>query len=78
MKNYIGKLVVLSHWSDFDLNDEVRLGILDRVEGNYFYISGSNRGYRYCRSVGKAIKIKENTEYKCTYPNPDKRDDEKV
>ena len=48
-----GDLVAVSQWSDFDLNDEVRLGIFSAYKKGYFYIKGSERGYKYCRVVNK-------------------------
>ena len=50
-KNQIGKLVVVAHWSDFDLMDATKLGVLQRVHKGYFYIEDDVRGYRYCRPV---------------------------
>ena len=49
----IGKLVVVSHWSDAKLEDATKLGILYKVEDSYFYIDGDNRGYKYCRKVSQ-------------------------
>ena len=51
--DYIGRLVVVAHWSDFKLEDGTFLGILERIEDGYFYIVGSKRGFRYCRLVSK-------------------------
>jgi len=52
IEEWIGRLVVVAHWSDFQLEDETRLGILRGVRSGYFYIDGSERGYRHCRVVG--------------------------
>jgi len=53
-ENSIGKLVVVSHWMDFDFPmDAVYLGILEKYEGGYYYIEGSKRGFKYCRPVSK-------------------------
>ena len=50
---YIGKLVIVSHWSDFKLEDATKLGVLSEVRGEYFYIAGDARGYRHCRPVSR-------------------------
>lgn len=46
-------LVVVSHWSDFDLNDAVFLGKFKECRGGYFYIQNSGRGFKYCRKVSR-------------------------
>ena len=53
LSKYIGKLVVVAHWSDFDLMDATKLGTLEKMEGGYFYIQGDSRGYRHCRPVSQ-------------------------
>lgn len=60
-KNLIGKLVVVSHWSDFDYPaDAVRLGRLRDIRDGYFYIDNLSRGYRYCRKVSRQnIKLEK-------------------
>lgn len=52
-KNYFGKLVVVSHWSDFKLEDATKLGILNYIKDGYFYIADDSRGYRFCRLVSR-------------------------
>lgn len=54
-KSDIGKLVVVAQWGDFKLEDSTKLGILERIEANYFYIVGDHRGYRHCRLVSNRI-----------------------
>ncbi len=51
VKPFIGKLVVVSHWHDFDLADAVKLGRLQEYRDGYFYIQGDKRGYKHCRPV---------------------------
>jgi hypothetical protein len=55
LNKLIGKLVVVTHWRDFQLEDATKLGILKKIENDYFYIIDDARGYKYCRVV------KENT-----------------
>jgi len=65
-KKYIGKLVVVAHWDDFDYPmDPVQLGILERIEDERFYIMGSKRGWQHCRPVSRRhlkIESKPNTD----------------
>jgi hypothetical protein len=59
MNKLIGKLVVVSHWSDFKLEDATKLGILRKIKDGYFYIDNDSRGYRHCRKVSqKNLEIK--------------------
>ena len=64
-KNHIGELVVVAHWSDFQIEDATKLGVLRAIEGEHsdiFYVDGDQRGYRHCRSVGLGwVEIKEGT-----------------
>jgi len=52
-RDLIGSMVVVSHFKDFDLADQVQVGILERIDGKYFYLQGSKRGWRHCRVVEK-------------------------
>jgi hypothetical protein len=51
--NVIRRLVVVAHYVDFDLMDATILGRLEKVKEGYFYLHGSNRGYRHCRLVSE-------------------------
>jgi hypothetical protein len=56
-QNLIGKLVVVSHWPDFKLEDATKLGVLREIKDGYFYINNDSRGYRYCRKVSQKLVI---------------------
>lgn len=48
----IGDLIVVAHWSNFDMADgSVRVGSFEKYEQGYWYIKESMRGYRYARAV---------------------------
>ena len=60
IEKYIGKLVVVAHWPEYDLDNVVAVGCLEKYEDGYFYIFGDWRGWRYCRVVSKRVLQKEN------------------
>lgn len=47
----LGDLVVVAHFSDFDLMDATHLGKFAGYVGGSFFIEGHERGYKYCRKV---------------------------
>lgn len=56
MKLQIGEMVVVAHWSDFDMQDAVMLGILQEITPqNRFIIAGHARHWRYCRKVSREV-----------------------
>jgi hypothetical protein len=48
----VGELVVVAHWEDFQLEDATVLGRFShRDSDGYFYIDGSQRGWRYLKRL---------------------------
>ena len=49
----IGDLCIFAHWSDMKSEDATFIGILDYIEGDYYYARGSSRGFRYIRKLAR-------------------------